>query len=106
MVPSQIVVLEDLPVLANGKVNRNALLAPDTASHTRSKPYVAPRTMVEEVIAGIWASLLATEQVGRDDDFFELGGHSLRATQLVVAPAQVFRCRSAATCDLRGAEIE
>ena len=83
MVPSQIVVLEDLPVLANGKVNRNALLAPDTASHTRSKPYVAPRTMVEEVIAGIWASLLATEQVGRDDDFFELGGHSLRATQLV-----------------------
>ncbi|HEX3186870.1 MAG TPA: amino acid adenylation domain-containing protein, partial [Pyrinomonadaceae bacterium] len=83
MVPSQIVVLEDLPVLANGKVNRNALLAPETASHTRSKPYVAPRTMVEEVIAGIWASLLATEQVGRDDDFFELGGHSLRATQLV-----------------------
>jgi amino acid adenylation domain-containing protein len=83
MVPSQIVVLEDLPILANGKVNRNALLAPDSASHTGSKPYVAPRTMVEEVIAGIWASLLATEQVGRDDDFFELGGHSLRATQLV-----------------------
>ncbi|HEU4435170.1 MAG TPA: amino acid adenylation domain-containing protein, partial [Pyrinomonadaceae bacterium] len=83
MVPSQIIVLEDLPVLANGKVDRNALLAPDTASRPRSKPYVAPRTMVEEVIAGIWASLLATDQISRNDDFFELGGHSLRATQLV-----------------------
>jgi len=83
MVPSQIILLEDLPVLANGKVNRNALLAPDTVSRARSKPYIAPRTMVEEVIAGIWALLLATEQISRDDDFFELGGHSLRATQLV-----------------------
>jgi len=83
MVPSQIIVLEDLPVLANGKVDRNALLAPDTASRPRSKPYIAPRTMVEEVIAGIWASLLAIDQISREDDFFELGGHSLRATQLV-----------------------
>jgi amino acid adenylation domain-containing protein len=83
MVPSQIILLEDLPVLANGKVDRNALLAPDTASRVRSKPYLAPRTMVEEVIAGTWASLLATDQISRDDDFFELGGHSLRATQLV-----------------------
>jgi amino acid adenylation domain-containing protein/thioester reductase-like protein len=76
MMPSAFVVLERLPLTANGKLDRRALPVPELASYVRRR-YEAPQGGVEETLAGIWRGLLRLEQVGRDDNFFELGGHSL-----------------------------
>ena len=83
LVPSVFVPLAALPRTASGKLDRRALPAPEqTALDTES--YVAPRTpREEEILAGIWRSLLAVERIGVDDDFFALGGHSLLATRVI-----------------------
>ncbi|MFO7587518.1 MAG: amino acid adenylation domain-containing protein, partial [Gemmatimonadota bacterium] len=82
MVPSAFVLLDSLPLSANGKIDRGALPAPDFARRDWGEEYVAPRTEVEREIARIWQELLDVERVGARDDFFVLGGHSLLATQL------------------------
>ncbi len=83
MLPSAYVLLDQIPLTANGKVNRRMLPAPDgTRTHLKA-PYVAPRTPIEETVAAIWREVLGIEQVGVKDDFFKLGGHSLLATQVV-----------------------
>ncbi|HEX7243606.1 MAG TPA: amino acid adenylation domain-containing protein, partial [Longimicrobiaceae bacterium] len=66
MVPGALVVLEELPLTGNGKVDRRALPAPEWTS---GEAYVAPRTPVEEVLAGIWGDVLGAERVGAGDDF-------------------------------------
>ncbi|MFC5743983.1 amino acid adenylation domain-containing protein, partial [Dyella tabacisoli] len=81
MVPSYFVILDHMPLTSNGKVNRNALPAPDM---TRDEVvYVAPRTVAEQRMAEIWAEILKLDKIGIHDDFFALGGHSLLATQLM-----------------------
>ncbi|XWK89438.1 MAG: amino acid adenylation domain-containing protein [Phormidium sp.] len=82
MIPNAIVVLESLPLTANGKIDRRALPKPDLNSQLLDK-YVAPRSPTEERLAEIWAQVLKVERVGINDNFFALGGHSLLATQLV-----------------------
>jgi hypothetical protein len=81
MVPSAFVMLEALPVTSNGKLDRKALPAPDTAALV-TREYEAPQGDIEEELATIWQQLLQVERVGRHDNFFELGGHSLLAVQL------------------------
>ncbi|NEO30633.1 MAG: amino acid adenylation domain-containing protein [Symploca sp. SIO3C6] len=81
MVPNAFVILESLPLTANGKINRRALPVPDVRE--RTKKYIAPQTPTEEILAQIWGQVLKVEQVSIEDNFFELGGHSLLATQLV-----------------------
>jgi len=83
MVPSAFVVLESLPVTANGKVDRLALPAPQPIKLEWAGGYVAPQTSIEEVLVKIWVEVLGIKRVGIRDNFFELGGHSLLATQLV-----------------------
>ncbi|SFA91721.1 non-ribosomal peptide synthase domain TIGR01720/amino acid adenylation domain-containing protein [Delftia tsuruhatensis] len=80
MVPSAIVVLDALPLTANGKVDRKALPEPEMAS---AQQYEAPQGELEETLAKIWAEVLGVERVGRQDGFFELGGHSLLALGLL-----------------------
>uniref|UniRef100_UPI0038998E4D non-ribosomal peptide synthase/polyketide synthase n=1 Tax=Saccharothrix syringae TaxID=103733 RepID=UPI0038998E4D len=77
MVPSAFVVLDALPLSANGKVDRAALPAP--AGAAPAAEYVAPRTETEEVLAGIWQEALGAARVGAEDDFFALGGDSMRS---------------------------
>ncbi len=83
MVPGALLILDKLPLNANGKVDRQGLPSPQAAGPANQRPYVAPRTPVEEVVTNIWAEVLRVPQVGADDNFFELGGHSLLATQVV-----------------------
>ncbi|WP_411130313.1 non-ribosomal peptide synthase/polyketide synthase [Streptomyces sp. x-19] len=81
MVPAICVVLDALPVTANGKVDRRALPEPDLSTLLRD--YVAPRTEVERVVAEVWGDVLGAERVGVRDNFFELGGDSILSIQVV-----------------------
>src|SRR5581483_2699665 len=83
MLPATYVWLAQLPLTANGKLDRRALPAPDFSHRPAHEQVTAPRTPVEEVIAGIFAEVLGRQQVGREENFFELGGHSLRAVQVM-----------------------
>jgi amino acid adenylation domain-containing protein len=83
MMPSAFVVLDKLPRTPNGKVDRRALPVPDKARPELEETFVAPRTPIDEVLAGIWAEVLGLDKVGVQDNFFELGGHSLLATQVI-----------------------
>ena len=75
----------------NGKIDRQALPALSANSLSRQTAYVAPRTPVEEFIAGLWAEVLNLPAVGIHDNFFHLGGHSLLGTQLIARMRQMFR---------------
>ena len=81
MVPSVFVVLDSLPLTPSGKVDRRAL--PEPAAPRGESGSMEPRTQTEEMVAGIWSSVLGVGQVGARDNFFELGGHSLLATQVI-----------------------
>ncbi len=81
MIPSTFAVLDSFPLTPNGKVNRQAL--PTLEELQGQSEATAPRTPVEELLAGIWVQLLQRSRVSMDDNFFEVGGHSLLATQLV-----------------------
>jgi acyl carrier protein len=89
MVPSAFVVLDEMPLTVNGKLDRKRLPAPDIGEQL-GKQYIAPRTETETLLAEIWREVLGVEKVGTEDDFFELGGHSLLATQLASRVAKCF----------------
>ncbi len=83
MLPSDWVVLPELPRTPNGKVDRKALPAPHGPASRTSRERIAPRSATEELLAGIWAGVLRHEGFGIHDDFFAVGGHSLLAVQVV-----------------------
>jgi amino acid adenylation domain-containing protein len=91
MVPSAFVMLDALPLSANGKVDRQALPAPEDGWRAVDDAPVAPSTPIEEVLTSIWGELLDVEQVGIHDDFFELGGHSLLAIRLIALVRDAFQ---------------
>lgn len=82
-VPSTIVRLDELPLTANGKLDRKALPRPALLRTDLRSRYVAPTTPTEEAVAAIWADLLGIDKVGAEDDFFQLGGHSLLAVKML-----------------------
>ncbi|WP_354683022.1 amino acid adenylation domain-containing protein [Cupriavidus necator] len=83
MVPAAIVLLDALPLTANGKLDRRALPQPDAAAATANAGSEAPQGELETRLARIWQDLLQVPAVGRHDNFFALGGHSLLAVQLL-----------------------
>jgi acyl carrier protein len=91
MIPSAFVLLEALPLTPSGKVDRRALPPPEQGRLEEGSGYVAPRDVVEEVLAGMWTEILRLERVGVYDSFFELGGHSLLAMQLISRIREAFR---------------
>ena len=82
MMPSVFVFLDALPRSPNGKVDRNALPAPDLADFELEQYFIAPRTSIEKALGQIWAELLGVEQIGIHANFFDLGGHSLLAMRV------------------------
>ncbi|WP_043204347.1 amino acid adenylation domain-containing protein, partial [Pseudomonas putida] len=82
MLPAAYVCLAELPLTANGKLDRRALPQPGSDA-VISRAFEAPQGETEAALAAIWADVLKVEQVGRHDHFFELGGHSLLAVTLV-----------------------
>ena len=89
MLPASYLALERLPLTPGGKLDRAALPPPDTAGSLGESTYVAPRTHVEEVLAGLYQEVLGIPRVGLHDDFFELGGHSLAGVQLLFQVREV-----------------
>jgi amino acid adenylation domain-containing protein len=83
MTPGAFVILDEIPVTANGKVDRKALPEPERGRAEMTTVYVTPRNSIEDTIAGIWTEVLEIDRVGVYDNFFELGGHSLLATQVI-----------------------
>jgi amino acid adenylation domain-containing protein/non-ribosomal peptide synthase protein (TIGR01720 family) len=81
MVPAHLIVLDSMPLTANGKLDRRALPQPDPEANRQQ--YVAPRNELEQTLAAIWAAVLNVQQVGLDDNFFELGGDSILSIQVV-----------------------
>jgi acyl-coenzyme A synthetase/AMP-(fatty) acid ligase/acyl carrier protein len=77
MVPGSFVVLKQLPLTANGKVDKRALPAPETADRAQAMVHVAPSSKIQQRIARIWQDVLNLDEVGIQDNFFDLGGHSL-----------------------------
>jgi surfactin family lipopeptide synthetase C len=83
MIPAAFVLLHALPVTVNGKIDRQALPAPDRGRAETQRQYAAPRDIWEFQLVRIWEDLLDVRPIGVTDNFFELGGHSLIAVRLM-----------------------
>jgi amino acid adenylation domain-containing protein/FkbH-like protein len=81
MVPSAFVAMERLPLTPNGKVDKRALPLPEQGQARLD--FMRSRTLVEEIIAGIWEQVFGVERIGLEENFFERGGHSLLAAQVI-----------------------
>jgi len=88
MIPAAFVVLDKLPLLSNGKVDRKRLPEPQTSRPSLADNYAPPVTDAERVLAGIWSEVLRVEQVGINDNFFELGGDSILSVQIITRARQ------------------
>ncbi|HKH46212.1 MAG TPA: amino acid adenylation domain-containing protein, partial [Thermoanaerobaculia bacterium] len=100
MIPSLFVTLDELPLSPNGKVDRQALPAPDLARPERAASFAAPRDATERALARIWGEVLGVGEVGIHDNFFALGGDSILSLQIIsragqeglrLSPRQIFQ---------------
>jgi amino acid adenylation domain-containing protein len=106
MVPALFVLLDDLPLMPNGKVDRRALPVPDRARPELEKAFVAPRNDLELQLTQIWEEVLGVRPVGVRDNFFELGGHSLLAVRLFALIEKRLGRKLPLTAVFQGATVE
>ena len=106
MVPAVFVLLDALPLMPNGKVDRRALPAPDRSRPELEKAFVAPRDDLELQLAHIWEEVLGVRPVGVTDNFFELGGHSLLAVRLFALIEKRLGKKLPLTAVFQGATVE
>jgi acyl carrier protein len=92
MIPSAWMLLKELPLTANGKLDSRALPNPQLRPEEMGE-YIAARTDLERELAELWAALLQVDQVGIRDNFFELGGHSMHSIRLIAGIAERFGAR-------------
>ncbi|HKX31469.1 MAG TPA: amino acid adenylation domain-containing protein [Blastocatellia bacterium] len=90
MIPETVLMLDQMPLTANGKVDRHKLLLLKAAGRSRARDYQAPQTPAEEILAGIFSEVLRLDRTGRDDNFFEIGGHSLLAIRVISRVREAF----------------
>jgi amino acid adenylation domain-containing protein len=90
MIPAGFVRINELPLTANGKVDRAALPAPDASNTLRDQRAVNPQSEIERKLAAIVAKLIGSDNVGNGENFFLIGGHSLLGMQLIAHIHQVF----------------
>src|SRR5207245_6118103 len=90
MIPAAFVLMEALPLTANGKIDRQALPTVSDEQRQPAQESARPLTETEKALAAIWTELLKVEKIGINDDFFDLGGHSLLAIQVVSRIRDVF----------------
>ena len=83
MVPAEMMVVDAIPKVPSGKVDRNALPKPERGRSALGSDYLEPRNPIEKALVRIWEELLETKPIGIKDDFFSLGGHSLLAMKLI-----------------------
>jgi amino acid adenylation domain-containing protein len=98
MVPWNFVIMDELPLMPNGKLDRRPLPVPHQTRPPLEEAFIAPRNPVEEVLADIWAEVLSIQQVGIHDNFFRLGGHSLLATQVISRVNEAFQVELPLQC--------
>ena len=106
MLPSAFVFMETLPLTLNGKVNRQALPAPDVSKEAGNAPLVVPTQTVHYQLLQIWRELLGVESVDIQSNFFHLGGHSLLAAQLLNRVEQIFHKKLSLATLFAGPTIE
>jgi amino acid adenylation domain-containing protein len=105
MIPAVFRVLDALPRTVRGKIDREALPAPESARPDLGSSYASPRTETERTLSDLWLSLFEYPSIGVDDSFLELGGHSLLATRLAARIQRVFRVDVPVRLLLEGATI-
>lgn len=115
MVPSAFMLLESLPLTANGKIDRKALPEPVALNPKPERPFVAPSNRTEELLTDIWRQVLGRPQISVNDNFFELGGDSIISIQIVaranqaglrLSPKLIFRHQTIAQLALAIAETQ
>lgn len=106
MVPAVIVGLTEVPLLPNGKVDRQALPAPDSRPRDDDAGHVAPRTATERAVVAVMTELTGVEGIGLGDDFFALGGHSLLAIRLAHRLRRRFGLELAVAAVFEGRTVE
>ena len=106
MLPAAYVMLEALPLLPTGKLNRQALPAPELTGLTDEENFVAPKLLIHQQLVQIWEELLDVRPIGIRDNFFYIGGHSLLAARLVDRIKHVFGKNIALSTLFSGPTIE
>ena len=106
MVPAVFTMLDSLPTMPNGKVDRRALPKPDHARPAMEKTFLAPRDALELQLAGLWEEVLNVRPIGVTDNFFDLGGHSLLAVRLFALIEKRLGKKLPLAALFRGATIE
>jgi acyl-coenzyme A synthetase/AMP-(fatty) acid ligase/acyl carrier protein len=89
MLPASFILMEEMPLTPNGKIDRKALPEPDRSRPTLTQGYVTPETEIEQLLTTIWQEVLGLDKVGRYDNFFDLGGDSISVMQVMIQVSQV-----------------